>query len=242
MVIGAVIPARYGSTRFPGKPLVQISGKSMIEHVYTRVAHVPGLAAVLVATDDQRIESEVRRFGGQACLTPSALPTGTDRVFAASAGLGWDAVINIQGDEPLIAAALIVDLVRLLQTGAHAVVTAASLNDNQVDFLSPHVVKAVVAASGSALYFTRAPVPHPTAAPFVSFLHHIGIYGYTVAALDRFIHSPQSELEKTERLEQLRFLENGVAIQVVRTGYRSQGVDVPEDVFKIEALLREEHA
>lgn len=240
MNIAAIIPSRYDSTRFPGKPLVKICGMPMIERVYRQVEKSHKFSDIIVATDDRRIVKVVQGFGGEAVLTSRDHNSGTERLWEVMAKSDFDAAVNIQGDEPLIPAELIAELYDELDTGRHRVVTAAYFNTSRDDFLSDHVVKLVVNRNMQALYFSRSAVPFVKDADFKGFFQHIGIYGYTRAALETFIAMPGSELEKSERLEQLRFLENGIPIKVIRSRQSSFGVDVPEDLDKIEHLLDEQ--
>lgn len=235
MRIAAVIPARYESSRFPGKPLARISGLSMIERVYRQVAAAACFPEIIVATDDERIGAEVRRFGGIVEMTDNTIKSGTERVWAAIAGRDLDAAVNIQGDEPLIPAKLIRDVAAALE--AEPLVSAARRSDSREDFLSPHVVKVVCDDRGRALYFSRAPIPHAAGGPFPGFWQHIGIYGYSKQMLRLFVGSAPGELERRESLEQLRFLQLGLTPLMVMTDYAAHGVDVPGDIARIEALL-----
>lgn len=240
-----VIPSRYGSTRFPGKPLCMICGKPMIQWVVEAVGRAKELNEVIVATDDERIASAVGAFGGKAVMTPSDLPSGTDRVAMAAAPVADDdIVINIQGDEPLIDPALIDTLAtRMAGDKAWSMATAACPIESMDDLEARTVVKVVLAADDAALYFSRLPIPcrrdgHPDLASGL-YLRHLGIYAYRGAFLKKFVAAPPSPLEKTESLEQLRALEMGAKILVIRTEDTGVGVDTPEDVSRIEKALRE---
>ena len=241
-VIG-IIPARYGSTRFPGKPLALIAGKPLIRHVVERCQQAKSLAEVIVATDDTRIWEVVQNFC-RAEMTAPEHPSGSDRIAEVAARYTCDAVVNIQGDEPLIDPAVI-DAVAgaLAQTEMS---TAATLITNPEEYDNPNVVKVVVNAAGHALYFSRRTIPYlrDAASSSVSeqmaafpFLKHLGIYGYRRAALLRLVRFPVSPLERAEKLEQLRALENGIPIAVVKVDYDSVGVDVPADVSRVERIL-----
>ena len=241
-VIG-IIPARYGSTRFPGKPLALIAGKPLIRHVVERCQQAKSLAEVIVATDDTRIWEVVQNFC-RAEMTAPEHPSGSDRIAEVAARYTCDAVVNIQGDEPLIDPAVI-DAVAgaLAQTEMS---TAATLITNPEEYDNPNVVKVVVNAAGHALYFSRRTIPYlrDAASSSVSeqmaafpFLKHLGIYGYRRAALLRLVRFPVSPLERAEKLEQLRALENGIPIAVVKVDYDSVGVDVPADVARVERIL-----
>lgn len=239
MRIAAIIPARYHSTRFEGKPLVSIAGVPMIQRVYRQVEGSNRFLPqhIAVATDDHRIESVVKSFGGNAIMTSPNHRSGSERIWEVLEKMDVDAAINIQGDEPAVPEELISQLYRQLETGAYDVVTPAYYNTSYNDFLSQHNVKVVVDTTFRALYFSRSPIPFTAKDEFKGFYHHIGIYGYLKKALGRFVQLPASNLEKTERLEQLRFLDNGMSIKVIISEYKSVGVDVPEDVQKVEELL-----
>lgn len=237
MNVVAVIPSRFSSSRFPGKPLAKIAGRTMIEHVYCRVSEAKKITDIIVATDDLRIFHEVKRFGGKAVMTDPELKCGTERVGAVFFETDYEGVLNIQGDEPLISHLLIDELAeRLFMKEVH-VVSAAFRNNSYNDFLSPHNVKVVLDLQNQARYFSRSPIPYATGENFSGFFHHVGIYGYRRDALRFFLHTPESPAEKSESLEQLRFLENGWAIHMMIGDYQSQGVDIPSDIEKIERIL-----
>ncbi len=235
MRIAAVIPSRYQSSRFPGKPLAKIAGKSMIERVYRQVAKADCFADIIVATDDRRICTEVARFGGNAEMTDNTIQSGTERVWSVIKDKKIDAVVNIQGDEPLISDKLIGSVFQALSR--ESIVSAARLNHSYGDFCSKNVVKVVCDHKDRALFFSRSPIPHADKDSFNGFSQHVGIYGYTREKLRAFIHGGVSELERKENLEQLRFLFLGQTILVLQTDFVSHGVDVPEDIAKIEELL-----
>jgi 3-deoxy-manno-octulosonate cytidylyltransferase (CMP-KDO synthetase) len=209
---------------------------TMIERVYRRVAQADCFAEIIVATDDRRIFDAVRNFGGNAKMTDNSINSGTERVWAVIASTEFDAAVNIQGDEPLIPPDLIRSLVLSLERDA--VVSAASCSDSYDDFCSRHVVKVVCDREDRALYFSRAPIPFAERESFGGFLQHIGIYGYTREKLGAFVENDASELERREKLEQLRFLSLGQPIRIVRSDFVSQGVDIPADIEKVEKLLR----
>jgi 3-deoxy-manno-octulosonate cytidylyltransferase (CMP-KDO synthetase) len=239
-VIG-VIPARYGSRRFPGKPLVEIAGKPMVQHVYERASRARGLERLVVATDDRRILECVQRFGGEGCLTASHHESGTDRVAEAAARLGCrtdDVVVNIQGDEPLLEPIQIELLMEALERSRGCpMATLACSSQNPDGFASPHVVKVVVDREWRALYFSRAPIPHRRDAvkEALTFLRHLGFYAYREGFLQRFTRYPPTALERWEQLEQLRALEYGHAIQVALSPVETHGVDTPEDIHTVLA-------
>jgi 3-deoxy-manno-octulosonate cytidylyltransferase (CMP-KDO synthetase) len=234
-----VIPARWGSTRFPGKPLVKIAGRTLIERVYARAIRSIHAHAVYVATDDERIADHVRQFGGRVVMTGEAA-TGTDRIAAALDAIErelrqrFEVVVNVQGDEPLIDVQSVDRIIRTLLDSNADIVTLACPIISEEEFHSPDVVKVVVADNGDALYFSRAPIPHGARALA---RRHVGIYGYRSGALRAFTRMAPSDLERAERLEQLRGLQNGLTIRVLETTAPHLGVDRPEDVVRVEAEL-----
>lgn len=238
MKIAAIIPSRYQSSRFEGKPLALIDGVSMIQRVYCQVEKCRKFSDVIVATDDQRIATAVSQFGGNIVFTSPDHGSGTERLWEVMEKSDYDAAINIQGDEPIVSEKLIEQLYEQLDTGSYPVVTPVYYNTSYEDFLSKHVVKVVVADDFNALYFSRSPIPFVEKENFTGFFQHIGLYGYLKSSLEAFIQLPKSKLEKSERLEQLRFLENNISIKVIRSQYRSYGVDVPGDIPRIERMLR----
>ncbi len=236
MLIIGVIPARYASTRFPGKPLAKIAGKSMIERVY-RQAEKADLKKVIVATDDERIKDEVLSFGGNVMLTREH-PSGTDRIAEVADNEICDAVINIQGDEPLIEPDVINTVSESLRINTWADMTTAVteiIDNKEID--DPNVVKTVLSVQGKALYFSRSRIPY-SVKPGIKYFKHIGIYGYRKAFLTKFISIKPSDLEIAESLEQLRALENGFSIHVSVVGYNSIAVDSPEDAARVEERLK----
>ena len=239
-----VIPSRWSSTRFPGKPLALIAGVSLIRRVYDRANASRLAAAVYVATDDERIERHVAGFRGNVVSTPRELPTGTDRIAAAMKviesreSVRFDQVINVQGDEPLIDVESVDRIIATLQSEAVDIATLACPLRSKAEFQRPDVVKVVVDSAGNALYFSRSPIPHGGGAIA---LRHIGLYGYQAAALAAFTSLPPGRLEVAEKLEQLRALENGYKIRVLETLAPHLGVDRPEDVQRIEDELARLH-
>jgi 3-deoxy-manno-octulosonate cytidylyltransferase (CMP-KDO synthetase) len=239
MNIIGIIPARYQSTRFPGKPLADIAGKPMIQHVYERALKAQRLERVLVATDDVRILDRVRAFGGKALLTSPEHPSGTDRLAEACRLLGLqedDLVVNIQGDEPLLEPVMIDLLVEALEQAPKVpMATLASVSHSAAAFSDPNVVKVVVNSRMQALYFSRAAIPcrrDANGSP-QEFLHHLGFYAYRQAFLQEFTRLPPGRLEQVEQLEQLRALEHGYPIQVALSPFETQGVDTPDDLKKV---------
>lgn len=234
-----VIPARYGSTRFPGKPLALIAGVSLIQRVCERSLRSARAAAVYVATDDERIATHVRAFGGRCVMTAEA-ETGTDRIAQALEAIeretsgSYDQVINVQGDEPLIDITSVDAMIDALQSEPIDIVTLSAPLASEEELFAPDVVKVVTDLRGNALYFSRAPIPHGSLALA---RRHVGLYGYQAEVLRRFASLPPSPLEQTERLEQLRALQNGYRIRVLHTSAPHFGVDRPEDVAKVETEL-----
>ncbi len=228
-----VIPARYGSTRFPGKPLVPIAGISLIQRVYDRAKHSQRADAVYVATDDDRIFEHVRGFGGNVVKPEGDFQTGTDRIAAALPLIGtFDVIINVQGDEPLIDIGEVDALIDRLAATDADIGTLACPFETDEEFLNRDVVKVVVDDFGTALYFSRAPIGSRTTA-----MRHIGVYAYRHEAITRFVSLPQSTLERAESLEQLRGLQQRFKIAVLQTSKPHLGVDRPEDVIRVENEL-----
>ena len=238
-----IIPARFASTRFPGKPLHPIAGKPLVQHVVECCREAQSLADVIVATDDERIAKVARGFCAVE-MTRADHPSGTDRIAEVAARLDCDAVVNVQGDEPLIPATVIDTVARALIDAA--MTTAATPVSNISEYSDPNAVKVVVSIEGRALYFSRRTIPfirdlaeenpEQQLAAF-PFLKHLGIYGYRSDTLKQLVEFAPSPLEQVERLEQLRALENGISIAVCRVEYESIGVDVLKDVQRVEALL-----
>ena len=242
MIVIGIIPARYASTRFPGKPLAPIAGVPMIQRVYERTCKASCVTRTVVATDDQRIVDTVTGFGGEAVMTSEKCRSGTDRVADTARILGLsedDIVVNIQGDQPLIAPETVYGTAAPLleETGFEMSTAAFPIVDEQ-EKTNPNNVKTVFDANGFALYFSRSPIPfaRDEGTRFEMF-KHIGIYAYTKHFLDIFTSLPTGILENVEKLEQLRALEHGYRIRVVVTQHDSPEVDVPRDIAKIEAAL-----
>jgi 3-deoxy-manno-octulosonate cytidylyltransferase (CMP-KDO synthetase) len=251
LAIVAIIPARFGATRLPGKPLADIHGKPLIQHVWERVAAARTPQRVLVATDDDRIAAAVRGFGGEVAMTSAAHATGTDRVAEAARALEADIVVNVQGDEPLLDPAGIDAVARALVDDPELPMATLSLPLRELDeMMSPSAVKVVTDAAGDALYFSRSPIPHVRTADGTlesaareSLARglarlHVGLYAYRRAALLRFASLPAARLEEAEGLEQLRALHHRMRIRVVAVeGARTVAVDTPQDLERVRALL-----
>ncbi|MFA6928719.1 MAG: 3-deoxy-manno-octulosonate cytidylyltransferase [Lentisphaeria bacterium] len=240
----AVIPARYGSTRFPGKPLALIAGKPMIQRAYESTLRCPEIAEVVVATDDERIRTAVEGFGGHAVMTSPEHKTGTDRIAEAIQKISADLIINVQGDEPLMAADVLSKLIQKMQeTGAEMGTAAVPFSVSGRSPEDPNAVKVVLDAKGFALYFSRSLIPFPrSGGQAVEALLHWGLYAYTRDFLQKFVTWPQSPLEGCEMLEQLRALENAAKIWVLVTHQRSIGVDIPSDIARVEKMLAEQES
>jgi 3-deoxy-manno-octulosonate cytidylyltransferase (CMP-KDO synthetase) len=250
-----VIPARYGSTRFEGKPLAKIGGEPMIVHVMNRAAKIRNADAVIVATDDERIKKAVEKAGGIAVMTARTHPTGTSRVCEAASYFLHGIVVNVQGDEPLLPVRAVEQLIASMQAEPALMMgTLAAPGANFDDLFRPDIVKVVCDLDGNALYFSRSPAPYPGFALESSggsargsrrgdlgglkYLRHIGVYAFRRAFLFDYNDLRRGPLERHERLEQLRALENGYRIGVITTRTESIGVDRPEDVARIKKLLR----
>ena len=237
-----VVPARYASVRFPGKPLAQIAGRPMIQHVVERLREAASAPRIVVATEDQRIKDAVTSFGAEAILTRADHRTGTDRVAEVAVHIPADIYVNVQGDEPLIDSATVDAVIQALSDDdAMHIATPCAVIAKPNEIMDPNVVKVVRDFDGNGLYFSRAPIPwvRDTGAK-VAAQHwkHIGIYSYRRDALLEFPTLPPGELERVEQLEQLRWLENGFHIGVVETDYDGISVDVPADIEKVEKILR----
>jgi 3-deoxy-manno-octulosonate cytidylyltransferase (CMP-KDO synthetase) len=239
----AVIPARYASSRFPGKPLASLAGKPMIQHVVERVKRAQLISRVVVATDDAKIQKAVSDFGGEALITRSDHRSGTDRLAEVAAHVPSDIYVNVQGDEPLVDPGTIDALVSALQEeDAVQIATPCSAIHTTDDIMDPNIVKVVRNFDGDALYFSRAPIPWVRdRGEKVAAQHwkHLGLYAYRRDALLDFPTLPPGDLERLEQLEQLRWLENDYRIRVVETEYDAISVDVPADLERVEKILRE---
>lgn len=240
-----IIPARYGSTRLPGKPLADIAGKTMIERVYERALSSKA-AQVVIATDDERVRQAAEAFGGKCLMTRVDHESGTDRLQEAAAQLGLsehDVVVNVQGDEPLIPPENINQVYDNIVASNAAIATLSVAITDVEEYLNPNAVKVVAAADGTALYFSRAAIPFvrdmPSQLPAaLSAQRHVGIYAYKVSLLNQFVHWPPSPLELTERLEQLRALEHGAKIHVAPAQVEPPaGVDTEADLLRLRSLL-----
>ncbi len=237
-----VIPARYGATRLPGKPLVLLAGKPMIQRVYERARLAKQVDRVIVATDDERIVKAVEGFGGEARMTRTEHRTGTERVAEVAAREQGEVFVNVQGDEPLLDPnAIDVAVNALLEEPIASISTVATQIKTPGDIMDPNVVKAVLDFDDNAIYFSRAPIPwvrDTTGKIVVRHLKHLGLYVFRREALLEYPTLPQGELERIEQLEQLRWMENGWKIRVAEVEHDAVSVDVPEDVTRVEKLLQ----
>jgi len=237
-----VIPARYGSTRLAGKPLISLAGKPMIQRVYERAKLAEQADRVIVATDDQRVVKAVEGFGGEARMTRTDHRTGTERVAEVAAHVAGDVFVNVQGDEPLLDPAAVDTAVKaLLEQPTAAISTVTTPIKTPADIMDPNIVKTVLDFENYALYFSRAPIPWVRDAAskiHVRHLKHLGLYVFQRDALLEYPTLPQGELERIEQLEQLRWLENGWRIRVAEVEHDAVSVDVPEDVARVERLLQ----
>ena len=237
-----VIPARYGSVRLPGKPLISLAGKPMIQRVVERARLAERADRIIVATDDERIVKAVEGFGGEARMTRAEHRTGTERVAEVAAREKGDVFVNVQGDEPLLDPhAIDVAVNSLLEEPQASISTVATPIKTPADIMDPNVVKAVLDFDGNAIYFSRAPIPwvrDTTNKIQVRHLKHLGLYVFQREALLEYPTLPQGELERIEQLEQLRWLENGWKIRVAEVQHDAVSVDVPEDVARVEKLLQ----
>jgi 3-deoxy-manno-octulosonate cytidylyltransferase (CMP-KDO synthetase) len=251
LTIVAMIPARFASTRLPGKPLSKIHGKPMIQHVHERVSRAQSVGRVLVATDDERIAAVVRGFDGEAVMTSTSHATGTDRVAEAASAIQAEIIVNVQGDEPMLdPAAIDASVEPLLQDASLPITTLSLPLRDRDEWLAPSVVKVVVDAEGNALYFSRSPIPHVRSSggggaksdrPQDLARKHVGLYAFRRSALLRFAALSPAPLERAEGLEQLRALHHGLRIRVVPiVGPDNVAVDTPEDLVRVRELMAAE--
>ncbi len=251
MKVFGIIPARYASTRFPGKPLVKIQDRSMIEWVYRRAKQA--FDTVAVATDDERIADEVRRFGGEVVMTSPLHNSGTDRCAEAldlmqkQFGKQADVVVNIQGDEPFVDPVLLGQLANCFENASTQIATVVRAFINSSDLFNPNCVKAVMTTEGRAIYFSRSPIPYIRGYEQEKWLErhtfywHLGLYAYRADMLKILTQLPQSKLELAEALEQNRWLENDFYIKVIQTDHETIAIDTPEDLERVQQLLSDKH-
>ncbi|MEJ2634595.1 MAG: 3-deoxy-manno-octulosonate cytidylyltransferase [Calditrichia bacterium] len=241
--VAVIIPARYGSTRFPGKPLTPVGGRPLILHVLDRAREISSAAKILVATDDQRIADVVRKEGGEVAMTPSELASGSDRVGWVARNLHAKIIVNLQGDEPLIDTRGIRKAMEYLEQNASVNVSTLGYPlDDEAKWKNPNVVKVLTNLDNKALYFSRSPVPNFRESRFhkmPGLFQHLGVYVYRREFLLNFLELEPAPFETAEKLEQLRILHYGYHIQVIQANFPSAGIDSPEDVEKVEQLLKE---
>jgi len=236
----AIIPARYHSSRLPGKALLDINGRPMIEHVYRRASEARSVAGVVVATDDTRIAAAVERFGGTALLTSPDHPSATDRIAELAATVTCGLVVNVQGDEPLLDPSVIDATVGVMMRDSAIEMATAARRVRPDELTNPNLVKVVTDRDGFALYFSRSPIPYARDRSALDLARgHIGLYVYRRDVLLRLAELPPAPLETAEALEQLRALEHGIRIKVVETSYESIGVDTEEDLERVRNLVNE---
>jgi 3-deoxy-manno-octulosonate cytidylyltransferase (CMP-KDO synthetase) len=235
-----IIPARYESTRFPGKPLYPLKGKPLIQHVFENAKRSTLAEDVIVATDSETIFEKVFAFGGKAVMTDQKHPSGTDRIAEVAASMKYDIIVNVQGDEPLIRPEMIDDVIALLSDQRASIGTLVKRIEDTEEINDPNVVKAVFDREGFALYFSRVPIPSHARHSEIRtpcYYKHVGMYSYRRDTLLSLAAMQPTELEKTEKLEQLRALENGIRIKVKETFVETYGVDTPEDLERVEKWL-----
>ncbi len=232
----AIIPARFHSTRFPGKPLAQFMGKPLIQHVWERVSKAEKIERVTIATDHQEILRRVIEFGGEGVLTSSFHRSGTERVAEVARKMDYEIVVNVQGDEPMIEPSLIDEIVETLRNHNVPMASVYEIWDSAEEFFNPNVVKVVLDKDDFGIYFSRSPIPYSKEIKF--FFRHVGIYGYKKETLLKLVDLPPSPLEVKENLEQLRAVENGIRIKMIKSLKKSMGIDTPEDLKKVEELIK----
>ncbi|WP_113928353.1 3-deoxy-manno-octulosonate cytidylyltransferase [Bacillus sp. P14.5] len=237
MKVVGVIPARYGSTRFPGKPLAIIKGKPMIQQVFEQVKRSKKIDEVVIATDHLEIVREAEKFCARVVMTSREHESGSDRIAEVTGIVEGDIFINIQGDEPLIHPSLIDEIIQLAEENPDHVITACTKLESTEEIDDPNVVKVVTSQKNEALYFSRSPIPYQRNTTDISYYKHLGIYCYPKHILKEYVNLPQSPLEQAESLEQLRLIENGYKLKVLQTHYDAVGVDTPEDIAKVELIM-----
>ncbi len=231
-----VIPARYGSTRFPGKPLIKINGKEMVLHVYDRAKEVKNASNVIIATDDFRIYECAKKYNANVELTDKNIKSGTDRVWEVAKNKNYEIIVNLQGDEPFIDPKIVDKSIEVLKNDKFAdISTPIKLIEHLDEIKNPNVVKVVFNEKNYAIYFSRAPIPfYRDNSCKKKYYKHIGLYCFKKKSLEKFVKLPQSKLELIEKLEQLRAIEAGMKIKIFTTNYESISIDTPEDLEKIK--------
>jgi len=232
-----VIPARYGSSRLPGKPLADIHGKPMIQHVFERACLVPGIERVVVATDDQRVADAIAGFGGNVILTSAEHVSGTDRLVEVADTVAADLYVNLQGDEPLVRPEDIALLVEGMRSRSQIQVGTLCHPVSAKEAENPNCVKVVLSGEGEAMYFSRSPIPYPREASTARYFKHVGVYAYRREVLERYSRMPQSMLEQTEVLEQLRLMHAGIRLHAFEVAPTGPGVDTPQCLERVRAIM-----
>lgn len=236
----AIIPARYGSTRFPGKPLADLEGKPLIQHVYEAVLNTDLFNDVIVATDSVTIFDKIRSFGGRVMKTLSSHKSGTDRLTEVCKKILCDVAVNVQGDEPFIDKNTLQSLIKAFDDNSVQVASLYDYIENPKEINDTNIVKVVLDKFGNALYFSRAAIPfNRDKKDGVKYLKHIGVYAYRKEVLMKFPYLAESIYEDSEKLEQLRFLENGIKIRMIKTDYKGIGIDTPQDLEKAKLILQQ---
>lgn len=243
-----IIPARFASTRFPGKPLAMLGGRTIIQHVYERVLQARSIDQAIIATEDERIAEAAQAFGAQVAMTSDQHPSGTDRCAEVAADLPADSiVVNIQGDEPFIAPEQIDQVIAPLKAGQSPISTLAKRIQQEEELFNSNVVKLVFGANGQAMYFSRSTIPHLRGVAPEQwlangvFFKHIGLYGFTQPTLMKLVSLPRGQYEQAESLEQLRWLEAGFPIHVMETSFETIGIDRPEDLERATMIYNNEN-
>lgn len=234
----AVIPARYASVRFPGKPLAILNNKPIIQHVYERVSNSNLFSDVIVATDEESIANTVKNFKGKVCMTSASHPSGSDRIAEVIKDMDCDVVFNVQGDEPMIDGETLAKLKEVFNNEQVMVASLMTPIMDEADIQNTNVVKVVTDNNMNSLYFSRSPIPHNRdKQQDIIYYRHIGVYAYKKQALLDFVKLTPGKLEQIEKLEQLRFLENGISVKMVQTTYQGIGIDTYDDFIKVANLL-----
>lgn len=231
-----VIPARYHSTRFPGKPLALLKGKPIVQHVWERATRARNIEKIIVATDHEEIFRRIKEFGGECVLTSPHLKSGTDRVAEVVKEIDFEIIVNVQGDEPMIEPVLVDRIVETLNNKGVPMVSVYEIWEDEKAFFNPNIVKVVLDKDSFAIYFSRSPIPYSKNSG--KFFRHVGIYGYKKDTLLQLISLPQSSLEIKEGLEQLRALENGIKIKMIESNGVTLGIDTLDDLKEVERILK----
>lgn len=231
-----VIPARYHSTRFPGKPLALLKGKPLVQHVWERAVRARNIEKIIVATDHEEIFRRIKEFGGECVLTSPHLKSGTDRVAEVVKEMDFEIILNVQGDEPMIEPVLVDRIVETLNNKGVPMVSVYEIWEDEKAFFNPNIVKVVLDKDSFAIYFSRSPIPYSKNSS--KFFRHVGIYGYKKDTLLQLISFPQSSLEIREGLEQLRAIENGIKIKMIESNGVTLGIDTLDDLKEVERILK----